>query len=846
MTAPATNTSAWIEPFRKILELERANGFNDRAVSGGMDRFVQHWAEAMAGYLGTTHTAGQLVNPSYSRMSSAARNRWAAQWRSLLDTAPPDSSPVSPTAENRSAKQPAEPRPGKPTNTRTRKKALPDDSKAPSGSPPAGPTVDAPVTSLKRVDAKLAARLARLDVATVRDLLYLFPRRHLDYSNKARIAELSYGQERTVEGRIMEAREVRLGQQRDRVRTEAVLSDDTGNIRITWFGQTYLARTLKPGVPIAVSGKVDVFQGRLVFESPEYEILRSGQPAIHTGRLSPVYPLTAGLTGRNLRSLTWQALEEWLGGIEEYLPPPLLTRTGLMPLPEAIRQAHYPDDLGKWAGARRRLAFDELLTLQLSVLARRQRENLLVEGIPVDAGAALVNGFIDALPFSLTGAQKQCLDEILADLKQGTPPMNRLLQGEVGSGKTVVVLVALLATIAAGYQGAIMVPTEVLAEQHFQTVTRLLSGLGHTTQVDNLLTASIESLGRPITVGLLTGSTRARPRRKLTGMAAEGSLDLLIGTHALIQEGVELPRLALAVMDEQHRFGVMQRSALRQKSQENPHTLVMSATPIPRTLTLTLYGDLDLSTISELPPGRQEIMTRWPTPDRREVVYGFIRKEVQAGRQAFIVYPLIDESDTIEAKAATDEHRRLSHEVFPDLRLGLLHGRMPAKEKDRVMRQFRDGELDILVTTAVVEVGIDVPNATVMLIEGAERFGLSQLHQFRGRVGRGEHQSYCILMSENTSGIAQERLSALQRTQDGFQLAEVDLEMRGPGDFFGTRQSGLPNLRMAQLSDRELLDLARKEANAIIEEDPALELEKHAPLAGQMARFMERVSAEFS
>ena len=329
-------------------------------------------------------------------------------------------------------------------------------------------------------------------------------------------------------------------------------------------------------------------------------------------------------------------------------------------------------------------------------------------------------------------------------------------------------------------------------------------------------------------------------------MAAEGSLDLLIGTHALIQEGVELPRLALAVMDEQHRFGVMQRSALRQKSLENPHTLVMSATPIPRTLTLTLYGDLDISTISELPPGRQEIMTRWPTPDRREVVYGFIRKEVQAGRQAFIVYPLIDESDAIEAKAATDEHRRLSHEVFPDLRLGLLHGRMPAKEKDRVMRQFRDGELDILVTTAVVEVGIDVPNATVMLIEGADRFGLSQLHQFRGRVGRGEHQSYCILMSENTSGIAQERLSALQRTQDGFQLAEVDLEMRGPGDFFGTRQSGLPNLRMAQLSDRELLDLARKEANAIIEEDPTLALEKHAALAGQMARFMERVSAEFS
>ena len=704
------------------------------------------------------------------------------------------------------------------------------------------------MTSLKTRNKNLAGQLARLDVSTIRDLLYLFPRRYLDYSIKAKIAELSYGQERTVEGQIMEAqvRDVPLGRGRRRKDTQVLLGDETGSIRVIWFGQGHLVRTLKPGTQVAVSGKVEAFNNRLGFQSPMQDILKPGQPAVNTGRILPVYPLTDGLKIHTMRGLTKQALEGWLGGIEEYLPPALLARTGLMALPEAIRQAHYPDDLGKWASARRRLAFDELLTLQLSVLARRQRDNQLVEGIPVDAGADLVDGFIDALPFSLTGAQKQCLEEILADLKQGTPPMNRLLQGEVGSGKTVVVLVALLATIAAGYQGAIMVPTEVLAEQHFQTVTKLLSGLTHTTQVDNLLTASVESLGRPITVGLLTGSTRARPRRKLTGMAAEGSLDLLIGTHALIQEGVELPRLALAVMDEQHRFGVMQRSALRQKSGENPHTLVLSATPIPRTLTLTLYGDLDISTINELPPGRREIMTRWPDPDRREVVYGFVQKQIQAGRQAFIVYPLIDESDAIEAKAATDEHRRLSHEVFPELRLGLLHGRMSAKEKDRVMRQFRDGELDILVTTAVVEVGIDVPNATVMLIEGADRFGLSQLHQFRGRVGRGEHQSYCILMSENASGIAQERLSALQRTQDGFQLAEVDLEMRGPGDFFGTRQSGLPNLRMAQLSDRELLDLARKEANAIIEEDPTLGLEKHAALAGQMARFMERVSAEFS
>jgi ATP-dependent DNA helicase RecG len=424
--------------------------------------------------------------------------------------------------------------------------------------------------------------------------------------------------------------------------------------------------------------------------------------------------------------------------------------------------------------------------------------------------------------------------------------MNRLLQGEVGSGKTVVVLIALLAAISRGYQGAIMVPTEVLAEQHFQTVTRLLGGMADTTQTEDLLTVYLESMGRPTTVGLLTGSTRARPRNHLRALAAEGTLDLLIGTHALIQEGVEMPRLALAVMDEQHRFGVEQRSALRQKSEENPHTLVMSATPIPRTLTLTLYGDLDISIIDELPPGRQEIQTRYIDPERREAAYGFIRREVHDGRQAFIVCPLIEESEAIDAKAASDEYERLSKEVFPDLKLGLLHGRMSSAEKDKTMRRFRDGELDMLVTTAVVEVGIDVPNATVMLIEGADRFGLSQLHQFRGRVGRGEHRSYCILMSDNPSHLAQERLSALERTRDGFELAEIDLNLRGPGDFFGTRQSGLPNLRMARLSDRDLLDLARWEASRIMEDDPELEADSHAGISAQVARFMEKVSGEMS
>lgn len=832
MPSRAAKTEDWIQSFRNILELERANGFNDRAVIGGMDGFVRRWSETMAGYISDPQEDRELLRPGYARMTTSRRAEWVDSWLTALANGS-----LIKNAEKADSKKadPARINTSKTTSTKAKQ----------AGEPPATLTLDSPVSALKRVTPKTAGQLARLEISTVRDLLYHFPHRHIDYSRRASISELWPGQDLTVVGRVTEAKEIPLGRSR-RKATEAVLADDTGSVRITWFNQGYLARTLKPGTSLAISGRVDAFNNRPVFESPDYDILRPGQEAVSTGRLVPVYPLTAGLIGRTLRVQMWQVLQDFLEGLEETAPDDVLSRTSLLSLDAALRQAHFPDSLQSRDRARRRLAFDELLTLQLSVLRRRQREVGLLEGVNIDAGTDFLEGFLEGLPFSLTGAQQRCLDEILGDMARGTPPMNRLLQGEVGSGKTVVVLIALLAAISRGYQGAIMVPTEVLAEQHFQTVTRLLGGIADTTQSENLLTVYLESLGRPMTVGLLTGSTRPRPRGRLKALAAEGTLDLLIGTHALIQEGVEMPRLALAVMDEQHRFGVMQRSALRQKSDENPHTLVMSATPIPRTLTLTLYGDLDISVIDELPPGRQEIQTRYLDPERREAAYGFIRREVSGGRQAFIVCPLVEESEAIEAKAASDEHERLSREVFPDLRLGLLHGRMSAAEKDKVMRQFRDEELDVLVTTAVVEVGIDVPNATVMLIEGADRFGLSQLHQFRGRVGRGEHKSYCILMSENPSSLAQERLSALERTRDGFELAEIDLNLRGPGDFFGTRQSGLPNLRMAQLSDRDLLDLARQEAVRIMEEDPDLTADHHAGMATQVARFMERVSGEMS
>ena len=832
MATQETGAPTWAGAFQNILDIEESHGFDNKAVMGGLDKFLARWSEDMA-----TQAAGNegfLLKEPYDSMSAAVRADWTAQWREALGGPPNPNKPPKPAPAAQKKK---------PAAKKVSAEKKPTEKKPAYKTPPAEVTVDAPVDRLRGVDTKLTARLKRLDVETIRDLLYLFPRRHEDYSTAVKISELSPGEECTVVATVWEAREVAKGPRGGRRDTEAVLSDETGNLKVIWFGQRYLARSLKPGSQIAISGKASVFRGQLVFENPEHEILDATGSGVHTGRLVPIYPLTEGLTRRNMRRLTWQAVQNWVGGLEDALPDDILARTKLMPLLDAVYQAHYPKEMETWELARRRLAFDELFTLQLAVLARRRKQHDNLKGIEIIAPANVIDGFYKTLPFPLTKAQRRCIQEIEADFRAGTPPMSRLLQGEVGSGKTVVALSALLSVAAAGYQGAMMVPTEVLAEQHFQSIGNLLSGLARPVQEPHLLSVYLEHMDRPVSIGLLTGSSRAPVKRELTKMAADGTLDILIGTQALIQEGISLPKLALAVADEQHRFGVMQRSALQERGQENPHTLIMSATPIPRTLSLTLFGDLDISTIDEMPAGRQKVATKWLEPEQRDTAYGFIRKQVEEGRQAFVVCPLVDESETIESKAATEEYQRLSQDIFPDLSLGLLHGRMPGKEKDKVMRQFRDGELDILVTTPVVEVGIDVANATVMMIDGADRFGLAQLHQFRGRVGRGEHKSYCILMSDTNSEIAKERLSALARIHDGFQLAEVDLELRGPGDFFGTRQSGLPSLKMAHISDRELLELARNEATMLMEEDPDLEQPEHAAIAAQVARFVDQASA---
>lgn len=677
--------------------------------------------------------------------------------------------------------------------------------------------LDAPVTRLPGVGPSFAEKLAKIGVQSVRDLLYLLPRRYDDFSALRTIDKLRYGEEVTVIGTIWDVKSRTIGE--NRKLTTAVVGDGTGELQVTWFNP-FVERQLHIGHAFVFSGTIDNFRGRLVMSNPEFETLDREQ--VSTGRLVPVYPLTAGLSGRWLRKIMNLAVNQWAAAMPDFLPERIRKSADLLSRSAALAQIHFPDSHDSLAAAHRRLSFDEFLVLQLGVLSNRQR----FRGTPARTLCADENvlaPFLNSLPFSLTGAQRQALAEIAADLTQ-TQPMGRLLQGDVGSGKTAVAAAALWAAVADGAQGAIMAPTEILAEQHARSLEKMFAGLAR------------PGTDHPVRIGLLTGRQRKAERDETLAALAAGEIDIAVGTHALIQDEVTFRDLALAVVDEQHRFGVEQRAALRQKGIQ-PHMLVMSATPIPRSLALTIYGDLDVSVINEMPAGRTPIRTRWMTSTQRERAYDFIRRQIATGRQAFIIYPLVESSEQSEAKAAVDEHARLKKDIFPDLRLGLLHGRLRGEEKDAVMRAFAAGELDILVATSVVEVGIDVPNATVIMIEGAERFGLAQLHQFRGRVGRGEYQSYCILISDAGAGDSAQRLQALETSNDGFALAQTDLDMRGPGDFFGTRQSGLPPLQMAQLSDLRTLEAARAAAQELFAVDPQLSRPEHRALAAQVAEF---------
>ncbi|HEX5690916.1 MAG TPA: ATP-dependent DNA helicase RecG, partial [Roseiflexaceae bacterium] len=710
------------------------------------------------------------------------------------------------------------------------------------------------------------------------DLLYHFPHRYDDYTSQKQIADLQIGSVETVVATVSDLRtfSMRSGGQA----LEVLVGDASGSLKVVFFRQPWLAKQLQIGNQIVLSGKIESYQGLRQMSGPDWEPY-SDDELIHTGRLVPVHPLTKGLHERSARTLIKRVIDRAAPMLVDYLPENVRARANLMPLGEAVAHMHFPLNAETLARARVRLGFDEFLFIQLGVLQRKllwQGER----GYPIALNEQTHEDFLDKLPFDLTGAQVRALEEIFEDMGRAVP-MARLLQGDVGSGKTAVAAAAALQAIANGFQAAIMAPTEILAEQHYKGLKALLgkvrvprdqpqtnderrttnegedgepsSLVGRPSSVDWKAEADPEQLarldeikrllgmmpeddldGQGVRVALLTGSLGAKERRNVLEAIANGDVDLVVGTHALITESVRYAQLGLVVIDEQHRFGVEQRQRLKNKG-FNPHMLVMTATPIPRTLTLTIYGDLDPSVLDELPPGRQEIKTRWIVSAERDKAHKHIRREVSRGRQAYVVCPLVDESEKVDLPSAEEMYAKLAGETFADLRVALIHGKMLPREKDEVMVAFRGHEFDILVATAVIEVGIDVPNSTTMLIEGAERFGLAQLHQFRGRVGRGLHQSYCILVSDKENEITKTRLEAMEQTRDGFKLAEIDLQLRGPGEFFGTRQSGTPDLKVAQLADTRLLHAANLEAQKILADDPKLDRAEHTLLKAKVDDF---------
>jgi ATP-dependent DNA helicase RecG len=681
--------------------------------------------------------------------------------------------------------------------------------------------LDTPLTFIKGVGPQKAELLEKLHLSTVLDALLYLPARHEDRSRFTPLRSVTPGDARTCAGTVAGVSPPPRG--RPRVPLFVTLRDASGFLRAKWFNQAYLEKKFARGQRVIVYGKVvpPMRSGPLEMIVKDYEIIESAEDEpIHTGRLVPVYSLTDRLGQRWMRTFMKRLVDEFADRVAETLPEPIRARRQLEPLARALRAGHFPETEDERTAAWRRFVFDDFFLLELGLAIRRHREGRQ-PGLSISPRGQLVERLRASLPYALTAAQERVWQEIRTDMA-APHPMNRLLQGDVGSGKTVVAALAILTAVEAGFQTALMAPTEILAEQHARTLGALLDPLGARS-------------------ALLTNGVRGRARRTRLAALAAGEIACVIGTHALVQEGVDFPRLGLAVVDEQHRFGVMQRATLRGKG-ASPDVLVMTATPIPRTLALTLYGDLDVSVIDEMPPGRRPVRTFVRTGAKRREIYAFLREEMRGGRQIYVVYPLVEESEAIDLRAATVMAAELAAE-FSEVRVGLLHGRMSAAEKDHVMEEFRAGAVALLVSTTVIEVGIDVPNASVMLIEHAERFGLSQLHQLRGRVGRGPWKSYCILMSGAASEDGKRRLDAMAETTDGFRIAEVDLSLRGPGDFFGTRQSGLPEFRVANLlRDAACLEPARQEAFALIAADPHVAKPEHRALrAALLARWRGKI-----
>ena len=860
-----------IEKLRKFFRLEQETGYSNKAVIGGLENVLSLWeGEARNDKLPEEIVrATSATLHAYADLDPAARLESLKNlWKQIVEKVPdaavgkkpasakpaqarpparpkpeqapvepqpvpePETPPVVPEAEQNSEPARQEQTPaGRPPA----KNSTPEPATSPTPRPqrkvtgraearPGGVTSKRPIalnaslTVLAGVGPRHAAMLKRLGLITLGDMLYNYPHRYEDYSQLKPIRDVFYGQQLTVIGEItmVTSRPLRGGKMSI---TEAVINDGTGGLRLTWFNQRWLANRLKVGDAISVSGKVEQYLGRLVMNSPDWEPVEAEN--LHTNRIVPIYSLTANVTQKWLRTLMNQVVIYWAPKLTDHLPETIRQAADLPELGTALLQAHFPDSDAKLQAARQRLAFDEIFFLQTGVL-RQRRDWQSAPGRVFEVEDAWLEERLAALPFALTKTQKKAIGDIRTDLKSGRP-MNRLLQGDVGSGKTVVAALAAAMVNQSGAQAAIMAPTSILADQHFHTFQNVLAG-------EN-------GLLKPEQIRLLVGDTSERDKEDIRAGLASGEIKIAIGTHALIEDPVTFADLQYVVVDEQHRFGVEQRAALRTKG-TNPHLLVMTATPIPRSLALTLYGDLDLSIMDELPPGRQTIPTHILTPQERERAYPLVRSQIKDGHQAFIIYPLVEETENSELLAAKQEHEALQKEIFPELKLGLLHGRMKADEKDAVMLAFREKQYDILVSTTVVEVGVDVPNATVMLIEGANHFGLAQLHQLRGRVGRSVAKSYCLLIPDHEDAAENERLQAMAESNDGFVLAERDLQQRGPGEFLGTRQAGFASsLKMASISDVQMIEKARLQAQSLFARDPDLKDAANSLLGEALVRF---------
>ncbi len=700
-------------------------------------------------------------------------------------------------------------------------------------------TLDTKIEEIPRVGLAYQKKLKKLKIQTVKDLLFYFPSRYDDFSNIVPIKKAKVGYVVCVQGRITEIEHSRSFKKWMAI-TKIVIEDETGSIGALWFNQSYLAKSLKEDDFICLAGKVSLGKEGVYLNNPAYERISEiseNHNLTHTGRIVPVYAETRGLTSRWLRFIIKPLLVAFYNQMPESLPEEILKKYKFLSIKKAIWQVHFPDSFEASDAAKARFAFEELFLLQLTVL--KEKMKLIQRKAPAcPMDVELMKAFTKSLPFSLTDSQKQCSFQILKDLEKPFP-MSRLLEGDVGSGKTVVATMAALNVVKAGHQAAFMAPTEILVKQHFKSLTELLKDFGVTLGLVTGKEAKILRDGKIIEV----------KKNTLLEDLKNGQIDIVLGTHTLIQKGVEFKNLALVVLDEQHRFGVNQRAALSQQSSALiPHLLSMTATPIPRTLALTVYGDLDLSLIKEMPKNRKKIKTFIIAPKDRKNAYDFIRNEVKEGKGVFVICPRIEQSEASKTtlwsdlKTVKDEYEKLSGTVFPDLNISMLHGKMKPKEKELIMNDFRDGQIDILISTSVVEVGVDVPRATVMMIEGAERFGLSQLHQFRGRVGRSDVQSYCFLFTTSPDQLNRKRLKALEKSDSGFELAQIDLEIRGPGQLYGSQQWGLPDMAMQGLSNIFLVEKTRAAANEILEKDP--ELKKHPLLLERMRQFETKIHFE--